>query len=38
LKMGLAAKGTEGGPKMKSSNYGVFRRGADGHQEGPEDT
>jgi hypothetical protein len=38
LKMGLAAKGTNGGAKMKSSDYGVFGRGADGHQVDSEGT
>ena len=38
LKMGLAAKGLNGGPKMKSSDYGVFRRGSNGHQESSEET
>jgi hypothetical protein len=38
LKMGLAAKGTDGGPGMKSSEYGVFRRGLDGHQGESEET
>jgi len=38
LKMGLAVKGTDGGPKMKSSDYGVFGRGGDGHQENTEET
>ena len=33
LKMGLATKGHAGGVNMKSSDYGVFRRGPDGHQE-----
>ena len=31
LKMGLAAKGTTADGR-KSSDYGVFRRGTDGHQ------
>ena len=30
LKLGLTAHATDGG-RMKSSNYGVFRRGPDGH-------
>jgi hypothetical protein len=38
LKMGLAAKALDGGPKMKSSDYGVFRRGSNGHQESSEET
>jgi hypothetical protein len=31
LKLGLAAGTTDGGPRMKSSDYGVFRRGPAGH-------
>ena len=27
LKLGLAASGTDGGPNMKSADYGVFSRG-----------
>ncbi len=38
LKMGLATKGHDAGMKMKSSDYGVFRRGPDGHQETSEET
>ena len=38
LKMGLASKGTDGGPKLKSSDYGVFRRGADGHHDTGEES
>lgn len=38
LKLGLATRGIEGSAKMKSSDYGVFRRGRDGHQESPEDS
>jgi hypothetical protein len=38
LKMGLAAKGTDGAPKMKSSDYGVFGRGGDGHQDEAEES
>jgi hypothetical protein len=38
LKMGLAAKGSDAGPNMKSSDYGVFRRGGNGHQETSEET
>jgi len=34
LKLGLAANGEDGGAGMKSSNYGVFRRGPDGHIQG----
>jgi hypothetical protein len=33
LKLGLAATATDGGPKMKSSDYGVFSRGVDGHRD-----
>ena len=33
LKMGLAALTTDGG-RMKSSSYGVFNRGPDGHTQG----
>ena len=33
LKMGLAAVGVDGGAGEKSSNYGVFSRGPDGHKE-----
>ncbi len=33
LKMGLAALATDGGG-MKSSSYGVFNRGPDGHTPG----
>lgn len=32
LKLGLAARGTGGEDRRKSSDYGVFRRGPDGHQ------
>jgi hypothetical protein len=34
LKLGLAAVATDGGQGMKSSSYGVFSRGADGHRDG----
>jgi hypothetical protein len=37
LKMGLAAKGVDGGLGMKSSEYGVLRRGVDGHQGNSEE-
>jgi hypothetical protein len=37
LKLGLSAKGIGGGANMKSSDYGVFRRGPDGHRETPDD-
>jgi hypothetical protein len=33
LKMGLAAKAENARPKMKSSDYGLFGRGSNGHQE-----
>ena len=33
LKMGLTAVAADGG-RMKSSNYGVFNRGPDGHTQG----
>jgi hypothetical protein len=38
LKLGLGAIGVDGGSRgLKSSNYGVFDRGPDGHtQGGPE--
>ena len=32
LKLGLAATGVDAGKGVKSSNYGVFSRGADGHK------
>jgi hypothetical protein len=38
LKLGLAGTGENGGAGMKSSNYGVFRRGADGHTQGGPDS
>lgn len=34
LKRGLATVGDVAGPGMKSSNYGVFSRGPDGHTDG----
>lgn len=34
LKLGLAATGMDAGGGMKSSNYGVFSRGPDGHRDG----
>jgi hypothetical protein len=38
LKLGLAAQGTTGGEDgLKSSDYGVFRRGPDGHQSNGDD-
>ena len=37
LKMGLAAIGVDGNAGVKSSDYGVFSRGPDGHRgNGPE--
>jgi len=36
LKQGLAAIGIDAGAGIKSSNYGVFSRGPDGHREAPE--
>ena len=33
LKLGLAAGTTAAGPRMKSSDYGVFNRGPDGHTD-----
>ena len=32
LKLGLAATGVDAGAGVKSSNYGVFSRGTDGHK------
>ena len=38
LKQGLTVHGTSnGGGGMKSSNYGVFGRGPDGHTQGGSD-
>jgi len=39
LKMGLTVVTTDGVAGMKSSNFGVFDRGPDGHRQGeaPED-
>jgi len=34
LKLGLTVHGTTNGGGMKSSNYGVFSRGPDGHTQG----
>ena len=34
LKLGLAAVASDGVPGMKSSNFGVFRRGDKSHQSG----
>jgi hypothetical protein len=36
LKFGLAAIGVDGAAGVKSSDYGVFNRGPEGHKEGPE--
>jgi hypothetical protein len=36
LKLGLAGSGGDGNAGTKSSSYGVFRRGPDGHYRGPE--
>ena len=36
LRLGLAGIGVDGGAGTKSSSYGVFRRGPDGHYRGPE--
>ena len=36
LKLGLASIGTQGGPGLKSSSYGVFSRGPGGHKDGGE--
>ena len=37
LKHGLGVGGTDGASGVKSSNYGVFNRGPDGHtQSGPD--
>jgi hypothetical protein len=38
LKLGLAGTGQNGGAGMKSSSYGVFRRGPDGHTQGGPDS
>jgi hypothetical protein len=32
LRFGLTATGVDGGAGVKSAEYGVFRRGADGHR------
>jgi hypothetical protein len=37
LKLGLSVGTTDGNAGMKSSNFGVFGRGPDGHTQGPED-
>lgn len=36
LKLGLAATAVDAGKGVKSSNYGVFSRGADGHKGSKE--
>ena len=36
LKLGLAATGVAAGAGVKSSNYGVFSRGTDGHKGAKE--
>jgi hypothetical protein len=36
LKFGLAAAGVDGTAGAKSSEYGVFNRGPDGHKDAPE--
>jgi hypothetical protein len=36
LRMGLAALGVDAGAGVKSSSYGVFNRGPDGHRGLPE--
>ena len=33
LRLGLAAVATDGGPGLKSSNYGVFSRGPGSHRD-----
>jgi hypothetical protein len=36
LRFGLAAVGVDGTAGAKSSEYGVFNRGPDGHKDAPE--
>ena len=36
LRFGLAAAGVDAGAGVKSSDYGVFNRGPDGHKSGPD--
>jgi hypothetical protein len=36
LKLGLAAVGIDAAAGVKSSEFGVFDRGPDGHKSGPE--
>ena len=38
LKLGLTGVASDGGGGMKSSNYGVFRRGPDGHTHDGSDS
>ena len=38
LKLGLTVHTTNGGAGMKSSNFGVFSRGPDGHQDPEPDS
>ena len=38
LKLGLTVATSEASAGMKSSNYGVFNRGADGHRHGESET
>ena len=37
LKLGLTVGTTNGSAGMKSSNFGIFGRGPDGHTQGAED-
>jgi hypothetical protein len=37
LKFGLAAAGVDGAAGVKSSDYGVFDRGPEGHSQGNSD-
>jgi hypothetical protein len=37
LKLGLTVRTSDGDNRIKSSNYGVFRRGPDGHTRGSSD-
>jgi hypothetical protein len=38
LKLGLTIQASDGGSGIKSSNYGVFSRGPDGHTRGASST
>jgi len=38
LKFGLQAVGIDGGAGVKSSEYGVFSRGPEGHKQGGSDS